>query len=107
LLRDQKPLELARTNRGIKPDGSLIRDSAVDFGSDRVEAPDVLDRSRMRAGEYLRESAVGVCSFAVLSRQRGLPFADSADRPPGVLCHGSTVLTAWTLNNHPATPLGV
>jgi hypothetical protein len=106
LLRDQKPLKLARTHRGIKPDGSLIRDSAVDFGGDRFEAPDAVDRSRMRAGECLRESTVGVCSCAVLSRQRGLPFPDSVDRPPGLLCHGLTVLTGSALNNHRRYPSG-
>ena len=106
LFRDQKPLKLMRTNRGIKPNGSLIRDSAVDFGSDRVEAPDALDRSRMRAGEHLRESTVGIGSCAVLSRQRGLAFPDGADRPAGLLCHGLTVLMGSALNNHRRYPTG-
>jgi hypothetical protein len=86
LLGDQKPLKLARTDRGIKPDGSLIRDSAVDFGGDRVEALDAFDRGRMRTGERFRERTIGVCGCAVLSRQRGLPFADGGDRLPGLIC---------------------
>lgn len=106
LLGDQKPLELARTDRGIKPNGSLIRDSAVDFGGDGVEAPDTLDRGRMRTGERFRESTIGISSCVVLSRQRGLPFPDRRDRLPGLLWHSLTVLTARTLNNHCRYPTG-
>jgi hypothetical protein len=106
LLADQKFLELSRTHRGIEPDGSLIRDSVVDFRLDRVEAPDTFDRCRVRAGESIRQSTVGVGGCRVLPRQRGLPFPDGADRPPGLLCHGLTVLRGSALNNHRRYPSG-
>ena len=67
LLADQKLLELSRTHRGVEPDRILIRYSVVDFGGDRVEAPDPLDRCRMRAGECFRESTIGLRGRRVLS----------------------------------------
>lgn len=106
LLRDQEPLELTCTNRRIKPDSSLIRDSTIDFGGDRVEAPHTLDSRGMRTGECFRERTVGVGGYPVLSRQRGLPFRDGTDRPAGLLCHPLTVLRAFVLNNHRRYPTG-
>jgi hypothetical protein len=35
-----------------------------------------------------------------------LPFPDRVDRPPGLLCHGSTVLRGPALNNHRRYPSG-
>ena len=106
LLADQKLLELSRTHRGIDPDGSLIRYRVVDFGGNRVEAPDTLDCCRMRAGECLDESTIGVHGGRMLPCQRGLPFPDGVDRLPGLLCHGSTVLRGSVLNNHRRYPSG-
>src|SRR5258708_6806207 len=62
--------------------------------------------SHRRARGRFREGAVSLGSCNVLLGQRGLLFPDRADRKPGLLRHGLTVLTGSALNNHRRYPSG-